>query len=200
MLSASQRAPILPLGSPQYVLIEARGADLEGDSRRFESALERAIEQDLVVDAAICSSKSQRDALWALREDIPLLAATLKPMIVFDVSLPIASMETYLNRLWPRILKRFPQGRGVAFGHVGDCNVHLCWGVGADDPTTRADLSTLIYEELVPLGGSISAEHGIGHEKKGYLGLSRSQTEIEWMRKLKGLFDPAGILNAGRVF
>lgn len=199
MLEASHRQPILKTGLPLYVLIEARGPDLEGDAVRFHEALERSVEQSLVIDAAICTSKGQRDALWAIREDIPLLSATLRPMIVYDVSLPIASMETYLERLWPRIQKRFPGGRGVAFGHVGDCNLHLCWGVGADDQSTRADLSSLVYEELVPLGGSVSAEHGIGLEKKEYLPLSRSATEIEWMRKIKRLFDPSGILNAGRV-
>jgi FAD/FMN-containing dehydrogenase len=199
MVSQSGGQPPLPIGSSLYVLIESRGTHPDHDASQFESALAHAAEKGLVTDAVICASQSQRNALWAIREDIPQLAAALKPMIVFDVSLPITSMETYLDRLWPRVGAKFPNSRGVVFGHVGDCNLHLCWHVGSDDEATRVALSTLVYEELGPLGGSISAEHGIGREKRAYLGLSRTAEEIDWMYHVKELFDPLCILNADRV-
>jgi FAD/FMN-containing dehydrogenase len=199
MTTASSRQPPLPLGAPLYVLAESRGAAPGSDESRFQAVLERASELGLITDAVIAASKSQRDALWAIREDIPGLSQHLRPMIVYDVSLPIQSMEAYLKRVMTAVEERFPAGRGAAFGHIGDCNLHLCFGLGNDDERHRSDLSALVYDALVSFGGSISAEHGIGFEKVEYLDRSRSPVEIGYMRGIKQLFDPSGILNAGRV-
>src|SRR5437660_7068921 len=107
---------ILPAGLPLYVLVEARGADPDSDERRFQATLERAAAAELIIDAVVCTSLSQRDAVWAVREDIAGIATLLRPMIVYDVSLPIGAMETYLERVMQSTGDRFPGSRGVAFG------------------------------------------------------------------------------------
>ncbi len=200
MTLGSGRRPPIPPGAPLYVLAESHGTASEFDEARFQSTLEHATDLGLITDAVVCGSQAQRSSVWAIREDIPGLANLLRPMIIYDVSLPIQGMESYLHRVMLGLKQNFPQGRGVAFGHIGDCNLHLCFGVGSDDPEARAVLSRLVYDELVPFGGSISAEHGIGAEKLNYLDRSRSPVEIQYMREIKRLFDPRGVLNFGRVF
>ena len=108
-------------------------------------------------------------------------------------------MEAYVTRVRSDLEARFPGARGAVFGHLGDGNLHLCWCVGGNGRAQSAAVSEIVYDNLQPFGGSISAEHGIGLQKRAYLRRSRSELEIEWMRHLKQLFDPRQILNPGRV-
>ncbi|HEX2561701.1 FAD-binding oxidoreductase [Phenylobacterium sp.] len=188
--------PVLPHGAPFYVLVETLGADQAGDSERMERALETALEAGLVADAVVAKSKAERDRIWALRDDVAQVARN-GPVFTFDVSLKISDMEAYLAELKSALLARWPAASTVVFGHLGDGNLHIIVGVG--DRAARRPVEDLVYGHLQKIGGSISAEHGIGLQKRDYLACSRSPEEIALMARLKAMFDPKNILNPGKV-
>jgi FAD/FMN-containing dehydrogenase len=194
---AQGRAP-LPLGSPYYVLIEAMGGDPARDAERFQSALETAAESGLVADAALAKSQSEVAAFWALRDDVLQTARWGMP-ITFDVSVPIAGMEGYVGQVRAELSARWPQARAFVFGHMGDGNLHIVISPDGLPADARETLERIVYAPLESAGGAISAEHGIGLEKKAWLPVSRSAAEIALMRTLKQAMDPKGILNPGRV-
>ena len=166
--------PPVSEGYPFYVLIEARGGDQRADAERFETALESAFEDELISDAAIAQGGAQRQALWAIRDDIETLIKSLGTPIAFDVSLPIAVADEYVNRVRARLAERWPDSfRNVTFGHLGDSNIHFIMTIGSTDYDQRAAAMNIVYEELEPYDGSVSAEHGIGLEKRSYLHHSR---------------------------
>jgi len=190
--------PSLPHGRPFYVLLEMHGADPVHDAERFEGALSSALEQGLIDDATIAKSDAERATFWAMRDDVHQLMK-LKPMFLFDVGLPIAHMQAYTETLRTQLRARWPDTKLFIFGHLGDGNLHVCVGAGPPDESAKAQVEHLVNSGLAVIGGSVSAEHGIGLEKKDYLPFSRSAAEIELMRKLKRLLDPRNILNRGRV-
>ena len=189
-------APALPHGQGLYVLIEAFGAEPQADTARLTSVLAAALDEGLIVDAVIAKSDLERRALWAPREDVGQ-ARRLGPAHHFDVSLAVTDMPTYLQSVRRRLDEAVPGSRMLVFGHVADGNLHLIVAAGADGSTV---LERCVYEPLRALHGSISAEHGIGLTRKGYLEISRSAAEIATMRTLKLALDPHGILNPGKVF
>jgi FAD/FMN-containing dehydrogenase len=188
-----------PLGQehPYYVLLESSGGDEARDQEQFESALGAAIESGLVADAAIATSRAQREAMWELRDDVEQIFRMGMP-VAFDVSLPIAEMEPYVAEVMQRLEREWPAYRRFAFGHLGDGNLHFIVA-GPPSVEARHGIERCVYEPLAKRSGSVSAEHGIGLEKQPWLALSRSPAELELMRRLKQTLDPKGILNPGRV-
>lgn len=189
--------PPLPNGHPYYVLIESLGADQERDAAHFVAALEAAIESGLIADAAIAHSQRDCAAIWALRDDVAQVRR-YGPRVTFDVSLPIAAMESYIDGVRSALAAQWQEHYCWVFGHLGDGNLHVVIHV-KDAEAARPALERIVYAPLARIGGSISAEHGIGLEKKPYLHLSRSEEEIAVMRMLKQTFDPNNILNAGKI-
>jgi len=189
-----------PLGQDHayYVLIEAMGGDQSADEARFEALLGEALEAGLVADALLAKSEAERKAFWALRDDVAQVIQ-LYPVFVFDVSVPLTQMQGYIAEMEARLGEAYPDHRHVIFGHLGDCNIHLAVGVPEDGEDARAKVERAVYEPLAGRAGTISAEHGIGLEKKAYLGLSRSREEIALMRTLKSALDPKGLLNPGKI-
>ncbi len=183
---------------PFYVIVEAQGGDPDGDQARFEQGLATAGEEGHFADAAIATTQSQRDAIWALRDDVGRLFGLGHPF-VFDVSLPVAEMEGYVAEVHRALGERLPEQRCFTFGHLGDGNLHFVI-VGSAGPEARGTVEEVVYRPLAARQGSVSAEHGIGIEKRAWLPLSRSVEEIALMRRLKQALDPRGILNPGRVF
>lgn len=196
---SGRHRPPLPTDAPYYVLLESLGNDPEAHAAQFSRALEGALAHELVGDAVLAQSGSQREGLWAIREDIEGMLQALSPMFAFDVSLPIPAMEGYVARLEAALAERWPKARLVTFGHLGDGNLHISITVGQEDPATRRAVERLVYAPLAELGGSISAEHGIGLEKRDYLALSRTPEEIALMHTLKRALDPHGLLNRHKV-
>ncbi len=185
---------------PLYVLLESLGDDSQEDQARFERLLETAADQGLFEDAVLARSSAQREKIWKVREDSDQIEAQYKPTFGFDVSLPIPAMEGYVREIETRLRQEFGEIQFWVYGHVGDGNLHLnLWGAHIDE-AQRDLLSEIIYSPLQALGGSISAEHGIGLEKKAYLHYSRTPEEIALMRRIKNALDPQGILNPGKVF
>jgi FAD/FMN-containing dehydrogenase len=190
-----------PLAEPHpfYVLVEAQGADQAADSARFEAVLMQALEAGLISDAAIAKSQAERNAMWELRDDIGQTARNW-PIFTFDVSLGISQMEAYVAEVRAALQARWPQKATLTvFGHLGDGNLHLVAGVGSRDKATKQAVEAIVYGGLRSRGGSVSAEHGIGLEKRDYLGWSRTPAEVALMRTLKGALDPHNILNPGKV-
>ncbi len=183
-----------------YVLIESTGGNEEADKTRFEGALEEAFDQELIVDAVIAQSKQQRDNLWAIRDDIEGLAKELFPPMTFDVSLGIPQMDDYVEEVREQLTERWPDSRMVVFGHLGDGNIHLVLTVGSLEKNEVRAVETIVYEALGRRQGVISAEHGIGLDKRAYLKHSRSTEEIALMKTLKQALDPKGILNPDKIF
>lgn len=190
--------PILPHGSPYYVLVDTLGADPEADAARFERVLGDCLEQGLITDAVVASSVPEREALWALRDDVEQLFQ-LNPLFVFDVSLAIRDMEGYVQEMRDGLTGAWPDHRCVVFGHLGDGNLHIAVTVGDGSKEAKRQVEQLVYGPLQPRHGSVSAEHGIGLEKQPYLHLSRTPEEIALMRIVKNALDPKAILNRGRV-
>ncbi|MDP1739341.1 MAG: FAD-binding oxidoreductase [Caulobacter sp.] len=191
-----------PLAGPHpfYVLVESLGGDVEGDAARFEAALAEALEDGDIADAAIARSGAERAALWALRDDVGQTARD-GPIIAFDVSLPITAMEAYVDDVSAALTGRRPDlGPPQVFGHLGDGNLHIIVRVSPEDGLAgRHAIEEIVYRPLQVVGGSISAEHGIGLSKREWLPLSRSPEELRLMARLKQALDPAGILNPGKI-
>jgi FAD/FMN-containing dehydrogenase len=154
----------------------------------------------IAVDAVVSASKAQRAAIWHVREDIEGLFMAVMPGCTFDVSLPIAAMERYVGEVAAQARREWgKETMVVTFGHLGDGNLHILIAPRPWDETLRHRVEELVYTPLRALKGSVSAEHGIGLEKRGWLDVSRSPEEIALMRLLKQALDPKGLLNPGKV-
>jgi FAD/FMN-containing dehydrogenase len=189
--------PPLARDYPFYALLEAEGADPESDGERFQSVIEQAFENGLIVDAVLPKSENERRQLWDIRENFEMITLQ-EPCYLYDVSLPISDMEEYANRVTEGVKQQWPNGNCYVFGHMADGNVHIFI-----TPGVKGDLhqlsDQLVYEPLKEFNGSVSAEHGIGVEKKPWLEYSRTEVELALMKSLKSTLDPANLLNPGRV-
>lgn len=186
----------LPADYPYYVLLESEGADPEREEEQFMTTLGTLMEEGHIADAVLSQSSQQAAQLWEMRDDIEGLVAKVAPPAIFDISLPIREMEAYVIGLVAELKEKYPEINVLTFGHLGDGNIHL--GIG---PThDKHAIESIVYERLGKVDGAISAEHGIGLEKKEFLPHSRSADEITLMRKLKAALDPDNLLNPGKVF
>ncbi|MCJ2112276.1 FAD-binding oxidoreductase [Methylobacterium sp. E-025] len=195
MTAPGRFIPPLPREHPYYALIEVECVPEE--EPRFLSLLETLMAEAVVHDAVVSASEEQRRALWRIRDRVEMLveAGLGRP---FDVSVPLSAMAGYVAEARARIAAIHPDAASVAYGHVGDNNIH--WNTARlPDPALEAEVEAAIYEPLAALQGSVSAEHGIGLEKRGKLGLSRSTAEIATMRAVKRALDPRNILNPGKI-
>tara|TARA_R110002074_G_scaffold94063_1_gene205458 strand:+ start:224 stop:766 length:543 start_codon:yes stop_codon:yes gene_type:complete len=169
----------------------------------LEPFLEAAYEQGVLVDAVIPKSLAETQNIWNVRDGHRMDAA-LKPLMNFDVSTPIADMPGFVARCKTGIDEVYPTAQTFFFGHMGDGNLHAV--VHVPDMAARTydtvlhALDAVIYELVRDLGGSISAEHGIGTLKRDWLHYSRSAGEIATMRAIKTALDPKGIMNPGKVY
>ena len=191
---------------PWYVLCELTSARLiDTLDSVLEGVLARALERNLVLDAAIAQSERERESFWKLRETIPEAQRLDGASLKHDVSVPIAVLPQFVERAAAWVAEHVPEGRLVAYGHVGDGNLHfnLNQSPGADreaflarEPETKRAIHDLVYE----LGGSFSAEHGIGRLKVAELERYAPAAELDLMRAVKRAFDPHGIMNPGKLF
>ena len=195
---AAQKPP-LKQDYPYYALIEAMGGDPAGDHERIEQAFSEAYDAGLIADAVIAGNEAQRRELWAIRDDVEQVNQ-YEPMFIFDVSLRISKMEAYVEEVNRRLGETFGDYVNFTFGHIGDGNIHFGTSAGDSEEEAKDGVKRAVYEPLESIGGSVSAEHGVGLDKKKYLKLSRNDAEIALMRTLKNALDPKGILNPGKVF
>ncbi|HEX6259899.1 MAG TPA: FAD-binding oxidoreductase [Woeseiaceae bacterium] len=182
-----------------YVIAEANGADRETDSAKFLACLESAVEDKTVIDAVVPKSDAERKAVWAIREDFEAVTQE-KPTFIYDVSLPIRNMDEYIELVKAGLERRWPACKCYVIGHIGDGNLHLFVSPGEGDQDLHIEADKEVYRPLARFRGSVSAEHGIGLEKKRWLETSRSPTEVHLMRLLKNTLDPKNLLNRGKIF
>ena len=192
--------------SPWMVLLEQSDTEGEAHARAlFEGLLETALEAVLITDAAVAESLQQSNALWHLREAIPMAQAQEGLNIKHDISLPISRIAAFVAATDAALAQAFPGVRMVDFGHLGDGNLHYNVqapeGVQPDDFLRRceAQVNTLVYDAVTAHGGSISAEHGIGSLKRDALARHKSPVALQLMRAVKQALDPLNIMNPGRL-
>jgi FAD/FMN-containing dehydrogenase len=188
-----------------YALIEFESSDRNsGLGDAMESFLEAAFEDGLVVDAVIAQSESQRDQMWFLREAMVLAQKPAGASIKNDVSVPISSVPDFIRQANAAVTKACPGIRPVAFGHVGDGNVHynLTQPEGADGAEFLArwdEICHIVHDVVDSMRGSFSAEHGIGKIKVAELAAHKAGVELDMMRSIKTMLDPKGLMNPGKV-
>ena len=194
-----------PTQYPWYVLMEVSGLRPNGQAAAtLEGVLTEATEKGLLLDAAIAASIQQARDFWRLREGISEAQKPMGGNIKHDISVPIAKIPEFIRRATAAAERVCPGVRPLPLGHFGDGNVHfnIAQPVGMEkaafmklwDPIMEA-----VHDVVRAMGGSISAEHGIGRTKRDELARSKSPVELEMMRKIKQTLDPKGILSPGRV-
>jgi len=190
----------LPDNYKYYVFIEFMGGDFENDYDTFEKAIMNAVDHELVEDAVVGKDEKEQLNIWGIREDVAVLAEEKKFDQQFDISIPVAQIGEVIDKT----ILELKNCQGVEtifpFGHVADGNIHFIIGKDSDNNELKSKINKIIYTNTELVQGSISAEHGIGLDKKKYLIKSRSKDEIELMKLIKKAIDPKNILNPGRVF
>jgi FAD/FMN-containing dehydrogenase len=200
---AASRDPF-PSPHPWYVLAETSSSAPEGIDEAAESVLAQAIEKGLAGDAVIAKSLPQAQALWRLREMLSEIQRLEGGSIKHDVSVPVRAVPELLEKGVALLASMVPGCRPVPFGHLGDGNIHfnVSQPVGADKAAFLArweEVNRAIHALVVDLGGSISAEHGIGLAKRDLLPAVKDPVELSLMREVKRMLDPTGIMNPGKV-
>jgi len=186
---------------PCYALMEASSG---GEDAALQSALATAIDDGDVLDAVLAKNSNEAGRLWRIRHAIPEAQGKEGVSIKHDISVPIGRIDDFMQQAEAVILKQIPDARIVAFGHLGDGNLHynISQPIGADPDEFRkvaVAASKSVYDLVADLGGSFSAEHGVGVLKKAYLNEYRSNEELDLMRTLKQAMDPQNTLNPGKV-
>ena len=191
--------------APWYVLIELSTSRADaGLAGVLEQILADAVERGLVSDATIAQSQAQAKSLWRLREEAPEAQKFEGGSIKHDVSVPVGKVPEFLARATQAVETHLPGIRIAAFGHAGDGNIHynLSQPVGADRAAYLArwgEFNRIVPDIVQQLGGSFSAEHGIGRLKRDELVHYKSPAELALMRKIKATLDPHNIMNPGKV-
>ncbi|PYF04064.1 4-phosphoerythronate dehydrogenase (FAD-dependent) [Rhodopseudomonas faecalis] len=188
---------------PWYVLLEVSSP--RSDARdTLEAILTAALEQEVIDDAVIAESLSQRAAFWKLREEISPSQKPEGGSIKHDVSVPVAAVPAFIEQANDAVTRLIPGARPVPFGHLGDGNIHynVSQPVGADAAAFLArwhEVNAVVFAIVQQLGGSISAEHGIGVLKRDELPMVKDKVAMALMRSIKATLDPLGIMNPGKV-
>ena len=188
---------------PWYALMELSSS--RDDARdALEQILAQGMEEGIVDDAVIAANLSQRAAFWKLRDE---MSAAQKPeggSIKHDISVPVAAVPDFIEEANAAVVKLIPGSRPVPFGHLGDGNIHYNVsqpvGGNAEDFLARwHEVNEVVFAIVKRMGGSISAEHGIGVLKRDELPDVKDKVAIELMRSIKAMLDPLGIMNPGKV-
>ncbi len=190
---------------PWYVLMEFSTSRPDASVRTsFETLLETAFGEEIIVDAVIAESLEQRNNLWRIRESLPEAQKHEGGSIKHDVSVPVSLVPRFITEGSQLIAQHFPGTRPVPFGHLGDGNIHfnITQPVGADKAAYLAqwtDMNRVVHDLVVSMNGSISAEHGIGKLKVEEMKHYKDPVELDLMRRIKRAIDPANLMNPGKV-
>ncbi len=192
--------------SPFGVLLECADTESEDHARgRFEALLEAALEDGCATDAVVAESIAQARELWHARESISMAQAEEGLNIKHDISVPISRIPAFCEETGERLAREVPGARLVNFGHLGDGNLHYnVQAPAGGDPAAflreqEDRVNTLVYDQVLQFGGSISAEHGVGSLKAGTLPAYKSPVALGLMRAIKAALDPDNRMNPGRV-
>jgi len=195
-----------PIGKPNpwYALIELSSQANQGLRETMEDILSAGIEKEIVLDATISESLEQSKAFWFIREAFGEVQRRIGASIKHDVSVPVAAIPAFIAQANAAVTKLIPGCRPMPFGHAGDGNIHynVTQPEGADKDQFLArwdEINAVVFEIVTKLGGSISAEHGVGVMKRDKLPKYKDAVALDLMRTLKRTLDPNNILNPGKV-
>jgi len=204
LATAPQARDPLSQSSPWYVLAEISTQSAHGFTAAVEHALAAILETGDLTDAVLASSGAQAAAFWHLREAMSEAQKSVGGSIKHDIAVPVAAVPDFLDAALPTVAALVPGCRPCPFGHLGDGNLHfnISEPDGADTAVflaRRADLNAAVFALVAKFGGSISAEHGIGIDKRAILPSVKSPVELGLMRQVKAMLDPSGIMNPGKL-
>ncbi len=183
-----------------YVLIEAMGYDEAGDEAAFLALLERAFEDGLLVDAVPATSSKQADDIWRVREGSEILVREMAPFISFDVSVDIRRADEFVAAVRTALAATFGDYRSVAFGHLGDSNLHIGVHIGPDTRSREHEIEQCVYGVLRGFGGALTAEHGVGTSKREFLPEHIPPEALATMRLIRQALDPDRLINGNVLF
>lgn len=189
----------LPNTYPYYILVETEGFSPDQDREQFELALGELLETEAICDAVIAESGQQRESLWAIRDSIEATLRYMPSGIAYDISLPLDYIESYRNKLKAALSEIDPDYKMVTFGHLGDNNVHMGIEINPQIESFIDIQKEIIYSCLQGYSASVSAEHGIGEDKKKYIHYCRDDVAINLMKTLRKALDPNAILNPRKI-
>jgi FAD/FMN-containing dehydrogenase len=207
MVTATIEGATIPLHAPadHYVLVDLSASRAGAGLRPLmETVLEAAMEAGEVEDAALAESEAQRAAIWRLREEHPEAQKRAGASVKNDVSVPVSAVPELIRRASAACRDLIPGSRPVPFGHMGDGNIHMNlaqpedWSA-ADFLARSHDIMDAVNAVVRDLGGSFSAEHGIGRLKTDMMAEWRGGAELAAMRRIKAALDPQGIMNPGKL-
>ena len=190
---------------PWYVLVEMTDTgSAESLREAAEAVFAAACSEGLAADALLAASTAQSQALWRLRETIPEASRDEGLLYRHDVSLPVSRVPDFIAAAGAALERNWPGMRVICFGHLGDGNLHYnCFAPGRrrDDPAAReaTDVNDVVLDIVRDMGGSFSAEHGVGQAKRAALARYKSPVELALMHRLKRTFDPLNIMNPGKL-
>ena len=190
---------------PWYVLVEFSSSRPDVSIRSsFDTLLEKAFEEEIIVNAVVAESEAQANMLWRIRESLPEATKHEGVSIKHDISVPTSLVPEFITKGMAAVEQHFPGSRPVPFGHVGDGNIHfnISQPVGADAATYRAkwaDMNRVVHDLVMSMNGSISAEHGIGLLKVDEMKHYKDSVEVDLIRRLKHALDPDNVMNPGKV-
>ena len=196
---------LLDAAHPWYVLAELAGENDHALGDALEQQLAAAMDSGLIRDVVIAKNDQESEAFWRLRDSISEAERAEGPALQHDISVPVESMPTFIADNPARLDRAFPGARALSFGHLGDGNVHhhVQPPPGIDGAAWVAKygaaVSRLVYAHVMELGGSISAEHGIGQMKRDILAELDSPARLAALRGVKSGLDPAGLFNPGKL-
>ena len=192
--------PAFDMGLPVYLLLSLGGAEPERLHSSFERLFEVALEGDPKTSGIIASSVRQESELWRLREDTDSLYRRHPRAPSYDVSVPPSELESYVGRILEGLGAVEPDLAPYLFGHLADGNLHIVLNrAGPLAPHTAAAVEAVLYGDLASLGGSFSAEHGVGSKRIHSLFATTAATKLAAMARIKDALDPGHLLNPGKV-
>jgi FAD/FMN-containing dehydrogenase len=188
-----------------YLLVELTSPNPRQNlSTLLGDDLQQAAAEGLIQDAMIATSIAQSLSMWKLRESVPEAQRHYGASLKHDISVPVSSIPVLIEQGGVIVRRLVPEGELVGYGHMGDGNLHFnvsqrAGSAAAAFMARAAPLESAMFDLVESLGGSISAEHGIGRLKAGELARRADPVELATMRALKAALDPNGILNPGKV-
>lgn len=194
----------LPSELPWRILIELSFAKEELAQTTLQRVVEEAFERDLIKDGTIAASLSQAQNFWKIRESLPLVKRGFMTSVNHDISVPVSRIANFIEKTERDLKDLIPHAEVFAFGHVGDGNLHYAVAEAGNSENSvvkaRAkEITYLVHGNVTSMGGSISAEHGVGLLNRDELPEHKSAAELDMMRTIKRALDPQNIMNPGRV-